>query len=200
MVKVSVIMPSLNVVKYIEKCMNSVVNQSLKDIEIIVIDAGSTDGTEKIIQTYAKQDSRIRLVHSDKKSYGYQINLGLSIAIGEYVGIVESDDWIEPDAYEVLYQYACKYSADYVRGVTQLYKETESGLSYGTCLSIFSESLYEENKGIIPVNPQEQKDILRRDAFLWNGIYERNFLRGIRLNETAVAAYQDVGFLLQVYF
>ena len=122
MVKVSVIMPSLNVVKYIEKCMNSVVNQSLKDIEIIVIDAGSTDGTEKIIQTYAKQDSRIRLVHSDKKSYGYQINLGLSIAIGEYVGIVEPDDWIEPDAYEVLYQYACKYSADYVRGVTQLYK------------------------------------------------------------------------------
>lgn len=199
MVKVSVIMPSLNVVKYIEKCMDSVVNQSLKDLEIIAVDAGSTDGTQEIIQTYAERDSRVRLVHSDQKSYGYQINLGLSIARGEYIGIVETDDWIEPDAYEVLYRYACKYGADYVRGVSQLYKEIERGLSYGTCLSVFSKRLFEENNGIIQVNPQEQKDILKKDAYLWNGIYKSSLLQKIKLNETAGAAYQDVGFLVQVY-
>ncbi len=199
MVKISVIMPSLNVAKYIKKCMDSVVNQTMKDIEIIVVDAGSVDGTEEIIRSYAERDARVRFIHSDKKSYGYQVNVGLSMAAGEYVGIVETDDWIEPDTYEVLYQYARKYEADYVRGMSQLYKETDGGLSYGLCFSVFPQKLYEDNHGVIWVNPQEQKDILRNDAFLWNGIYNRNFLRGIKLNETAGASYQDVGFLVQVY-
>lgn len=106
MCKVSVIMPCLNVAEYMEKCLNSVVCQTLKDIEILVIDAGSTDGTAEIIRSYMEKDPRIRFIHSDRKSYGYQVNLGLSAAQGEYVGIVETDDWIEPDAYEILYQYA----------------------------------------------------------------------------------------------
>lgn len=179
--------------------MDSVVNQTMEDIEIIVVDAGSTDGTEKIIQKYVENDSRVHLVLSEKKSYGYQVNLGLSMATGKYVGIVETDDWIEPDTYEILFQYAQQYNADYVRGVSQYYKETEDGLSYGRCFSVFPKRLYEENKGVIQVNPQEQKDILKKDAFLWNGIYNRQFLSGIKLNETAGAAYQDVGFLVQVY-
>lgn len=199
MCKVTVIMPSLNVVRYIAKCLDSVVGQTLEDIEVLAIDAGSTDGTSEIIQSYADRDSRIHFIYSDRKSYGYQVNLGLSMAQGEYIGIVETDDWIESEAYEVLYQFACQYEADYVRGVAENYKEVINGLPYSYPINIFSAKEYEKNKGVIQINPQKQKDIVIKDRFLWNGIYKRDFLKGIKLNETAGAAYQDIGFLLQVY-
>ena len=73
--KVSVIMPSLNVAPYIEKCIKSVINQSLQDIEIICVDAGSTDGTLEILENYSNKDKRIILVHSPVKSYGFQVIL-----------------------------------------------------------------------------------------------------------------------------
>lgn len=104
--KVSVLIPSLNVAPYIEECLQSVINQSLKDIEIICIDANSTDGTLEILKDYAKKDSRIKLIVSEKKSYGYQMNLGLKAARGEYIGIVESDDYIKPLMFERLYRVA----------------------------------------------------------------------------------------------
>ena len=72
---VSIIMPSLNVVSYIEECLQSAINQTLKDIEIICIDAGSTDGTREVITKYLLTDKRIRLIDSAVKSYGYQVNL-----------------------------------------------------------------------------------------------------------------------------
>ncbi len=199
MCKVSVIMPSLNVVKYIRQCMDSVVDQTLKDIEILAIDAGSTDGTAEIMQSYADKDSRIQFIHSDRKSYGYQVNLGLARARGEYVGIVETDDWLEPDAYETLYQYACRYQTDYVRGVVGYYKELTNGLSYNLPAYPFPRKYYEESDGRLLLSPREHREILLRDIYLWNGIYKRDFLQGISLNETAGAAYQDVGFLSQIY-
>ena len=75
--KVSVIMPSLNVAAYIRECLDSVISQSLQELEIICIDAGSTDGTKEILTDYAKRDSRIVLLHSERKSYGRQVNMGL---------------------------------------------------------------------------------------------------------------------------
>ncbi|MCR2065245.1 glycosyltransferase family 2 protein, partial [Campylobacter helveticus] len=92
-VKVSVIIPSLNSINYYDECIKSVINQSLKEIEIICVDANSTDGTLELIKKYQAQDERIKLIISDKKSYGYQMNLGIAAASGEYVGIVESDDY-----------------------------------------------------------------------------------------------------------
>ena len=84
MTKVSVIMPALNVAKYIRQCMESVINQTLKDIEIIVIDAGSSDGTLEILKEFEAKDSRVKLINSEKRSYGYQMNKGISIAQGVY--------------------------------------------------------------------------------------------------------------------
>ena len=115
MPKVSVIMPSLNVVLYIRECIESVIHQTLKDIEIICIDAGSTDGTLEILEEYAQSDKRIRLLHSKKKSYGYQMNLGLKEAKGDYIGIVETDDYILPGMYEELYAYAVGHDAEFVK-------------------------------------------------------------------------------------
>lgn len=102
MAKVSVILPSLNVGKYIGQCLESVVKQTLKDIEIICVDAGSTDGTLETINEYVERDSRVKLIVSDKKSYGYQMNLGISAATGTYIGIVETDDFVSENMYEDL--------------------------------------------------------------------------------------------------
>ena len=102
--KVSVIMPSFNVEPYIKQCIESVINQSLKEIEIICVDGGSTDGTIEILEEYSYIDSRIKLIRTDVGSYGYQMNLGINIANGEYIGIVETDDYIDEDMFESLYE------------------------------------------------------------------------------------------------
>ena len=123
MPKVTVIMPSLNVVKYIDSCMDSVLAQTLQDIEILAIDAGSDDGTFEILQEYASLDKRIKVMQSSKKSYGYQLNMGIALAQGEYVGIVETDDKIEPDMFQTLYESAIKTKADYVKGCARPFME-----------------------------------------------------------------------------
>ena len=112
---VSIIMPSLNVAKYIDECLQSAIKQTLKDIEIICIDAGSTDGTREIINKYILTDKRLRVIDSDVKSYGYQVNLGIHEAKGEYIGILETDDYVDSEMYERLYDAAKKSNADYVR-------------------------------------------------------------------------------------
>ena len=113
--KVSVIMPSLNVVNYIDECIQSVISQTLTDLEIICVDAGSTDGTFEKLLKYSNEDERIKVVKSDKKSYGYQVNLGFSMAKGEYLAIVETDDYIKKDMYENLYIIAKSNDLDYVK-------------------------------------------------------------------------------------
>ena len=101
MTKVSIILPSLNVHEYIEDCLKSVCNQQLQDVEIICVDAGSTDGTLEIIQNFAKKDERIKLILSEKKSYGLQMNLGVDASNGKYIGIVETDDYVRPEMFKL---------------------------------------------------------------------------------------------------
>ena len=112
---VSIVLPSLNVANYIGECLESVVSQSLKEIEIICVDAGSTDGTLEIISAYMAKDSRIRLITSDRKSYGLQMNLGLDAAHGKYLAIVETDDMIPENMLKDLYEIAQKKKLDFVK-------------------------------------------------------------------------------------
>ena len=111
---VSIIMPSLNVRQYIEKCLQSVVDQTLQNIEIICIDAGSTDGTREIINKYVLKDNRVKVIDSEIKSYGYQVNLGMYYASGKYIAIVETDDWIELNMFSILYELAEREKLDYI--------------------------------------------------------------------------------------
>ncbi|EAI5595240.1 glycosyltransferase family 2 protein, partial [Campylobacter jejuni] len=114
--KVSIVVPSLNSISYIRECIDSILNQTLKDIEILCIDANSTDGTLEVLKNYEKKDKRLRVIISDKKSYGYQMNLGIKEAKGEYLGIVESDDYIKTNMYERLYEIAKKNDCEVVKG------------------------------------------------------------------------------------
>lgn len=193
MPKVTVIMPSLNVVKYIGPCIESVLAQTLSDMEILVIDAGSADGTLERLQEYAAADARIRLLHSDRKSYGYQMNMGIALAQGEYIGIVETDDVIEPDMYMTLYNTAKENNADYVKGRAALFTELANGAEW-----------YQPKGAPLGadmlcriISPQTMPQLLMKDIYLWSGIYKKEFVRKVILNETPGAAFQDQGFLFQ---
>lgn len=196
MQQVSVIMPCLNMASYIEKCIESVISQTLSNIEILVIDAGSGDGTLDILHTYAKKDTRIRVIHSSKKSYGYQVNLGVAAANGEYIGIVDTDDYIMPDMYEMLYHVANETGADYVKGTAQMFYSITNRYNYQIPISQFPNEQYGENR-IIKVCPNQMPQLLTMDNFLWGGIYRSDFLKRIRLHESSGAAFQDLGGLLQ---
>lgn len=113
-IKVSVIIPVYNGEEYLEKCLDSVKNQILQDIEIICVDDGSTDGSLEIINRYARQDSRFKVIHKENGGLVSARKAGIALASGQYVGYVDSDDWIEPKMYQVLYRTAVENHADLV--------------------------------------------------------------------------------------
>lgn len=192
--KVSVVMPSLNVAQYIRECIESVMDQTLRDIEIICVDAGSTDGTLEILQEYAQLDPRIRIINSDKKSYGYQMNLGLKAARGEYLGIVETDDFADLHMFETLYKKAKENDAEVVKSNYHKYK-SKTGIS---------DEYYEILKGL-PYNkiikPQDNTRLFDLAACIWSGIYKKEFLikNNIDFVESPGASYQDTAFILKVW-
>lgn len=194
---VSVIMPSLNVADYIDECIKSVLSQTLENIEILCVDAGSSDGTYEKLVCYAKQDSRIRLITSDKKSYGYQVNLGLAMAKGEYVGIVETDDFIDVQMYESLYRIACDTQADIIKADYDEFVEYPDGSRQYNTWRLFKE---EKNYNVV-LCPQHMPYLYANDYFIWKGIYKRTCLleNEIWLNESKGAAYQDIGFTQLVH-
>ena len=102
--KISVIVPIYNVEKYLEKCINSIVFQTYKNIEILLIDDGSTDKSSYICEEWKKRDSRINVVHKANGGLSDARNCGLNIASGEYVCFIDSDDYIENDYIEKLYK------------------------------------------------------------------------------------------------
>lgn len=116
MAKVSIIIPVYNTEKYIERCISSLVNQTLKDIEIICVNDGSTDSSGVILQELAQKDKRIKIIDQQNLKQGVARNNGTKIATGEYIGYVDSDDWVDLEFYEKLYNSAKKYDAEIALG------------------------------------------------------------------------------------
>ena len=115
MIKVSIIVPVYNVELYLRECLDSIINQTLKDIEIICVDDCSTDNSYIILDEYSKKDSRIKLLkHNVNKGLGPARNTGINVAQGEYIGFIDSDDYISLDYFENLYNTAKKYNSDIV--------------------------------------------------------------------------------------
>lgn len=109
---ISVIIPVYNVEQYLARCMESVINQTYKNLEIILVNDGSTDNSGKMCDEYAGKDSRIKVIHKENGGASTARNVGLSIAQGEYIGFVDSDDWIERDMYEYLLRILHDTSSD----------------------------------------------------------------------------------------
>ena len=197
MEKVSVILPIYNVSAYLRECLDSVVGQSLRELQIICVDDGSTDDSLEIIREYAARDPRILVLTGPNGGYGKAMNKGLDHATGEYVGIVEPDDYVIPEMFELLYQTAASHELDLVKA--DFYRFTrdpegkeqlqyialdETGQRYGQLLC-----------------PARDPSCIRFTMNTWSGIYRREFLEehGIRHHETPGASFQDNGFFFQTF-
>ena len=112
MSEISIIVPVYDVEKYLENCIESILNQTFKDFELILVDDGSTDNSGKICDIYEKKDSRIKVIHKNNGGLSSARNAGLDIACGKYVGFIDSDDSIHPRMYEILYDLIKKYESD----------------------------------------------------------------------------------------
>lgn len=194
MCKVSVLVPVYNVEAYLPKCLDSLIGQTLQEIEIICIDDGSTDNSGTILDQYAAKDKRIRVVHQENGGYGKAMNAGLRLAQGEYIGIVESDDFAAPEMFARLYQVAVQYQAQIVKSNYYRYwarpKET-----------IKKESLLKHLPYKRPIHPWAHQRLFRIQPSVWSGIYQRLFLEQnqIAFLETPGAAYQDTSFTFKVF-
>lgn len=114
MIKLSVIVPVYNVEKYIRKCLDSLINQTLNNMEFIFVNDGSPDNSKKIIEEYQKKDSRIKLFNKENGGQASARNFGLKHAKGEYIAFLDSDDYVREDMYEILYNRAKKDDLDIV--------------------------------------------------------------------------------------
>lgn len=198
MTKVSVIMAVLNGMPYFPEALESVQNQTLQELEILVVDAGSTDGTLDYVAKKQAQDSRIKLLLSPMKSMGKQCNMALEVATGEYIGFCESDDYLEPNMLEDLYRIGTE--------------KPEADGVIGKFFMLFGQGEQEENyiQSVISgghkyhklVKYEELPELQYGLVYMWHGIYPKHFLdtNRIRLNETAGASFQDVGFVEHVKF
>lgn len=192
MPKVSVIVPVYNVEKYLAACMDSILAQTLQDIEVICVDDGSTDLCPAILDAYAAQDNRVNVIHRQNTGYGAAMNAGIDAATGEYIGIVESDDCILPEMYETLYRHASAYDLDIVK----------SDAFYWLSVCDYMFRIHKTNLDNYYDRVLGEKDRKLFHGFYmntWTGIYRRGFLEEfqIRHNETPGASFQDNGFWIQ---
>ncbi len=169
--KITVIMPSYNEINYIEEALNSVVNQTLKDIEILCVDGESSDGTLDILNEYASKDSRIHVYTSNKKSYGHQVNLALSKAKGTYISIIETDDFIEKDMLESLYALADNGTVDIIKSTFYHYDDSDEGNP---------KIVIDDAKRNLPTDKtftlDEEPYFVFGHPSVWAGIYRTQFL------------------------
>lgn len=130
MPKISIIIPVYNVEKYLNRCVDSILNQSLQDFEIILVNDGSTDSSPKICDEYVEQDERIRVIHKQNARVAAARNDGIKVAQGEFISLIDSDDWIEPTMLEEMYSTATKFGCDFVMcDFTKKGKEVEYTVS-----------------------------------------------------------------------
>ena len=186
-IAVSILVPVCNVEKFLDKCLESIVEQSLKNIEIICINDGSTDNSLKIIEFYAQKDNRIKIINKANSGYGDSMNKGLALAHGDYIGIVESDDFVDSNMFEVLYQYALEYHADIVKSSFNFYWENPEKIIYNNSFDIYKTSIdFEVNKN----------KLIKSIPSIWAAIYKREWLinKNIKFLNTRGASYQDTSF------
>lgn len=190
--KVSILVPVYNVERFLPQCLDALCGQMLRDIEIVCINDGATDGSPAILHEYAARDARIRVIDKQNTGYGNSLNLGISQACGEYIGIIEPDDFPDKRMFKKLLKVAERTHADVVKCNYFNYFEGSDHLV--------------ENFAGLPYrrafDPVDYPQVVCSIPSIWTGLYRKTFLEceGISLRETPGAAFQDAGFSLKVWF
>lgn len=167
--KISVIVPVYNVEKYLSKCINSILDQTHKNLEIILIDDGSTDNSGKLCDEYYNKDKRIKVIHQKNGGLSVARNSGLEIATGEYIMFIDSDDYYEKKSCELLYNEIKRKDADYVIG--NYIHVNYNGEKWDKPL--FDQEIYGRFKLSIK---DYKKSFFVMNSVVWNKIFKREFI------------------------
>ncbi len=192
--KLTILVPVYNVAEYLPLCIESIVNQSFKDFECILINDGSTDDSLSIIKKYSKSDKRFVVIDKKNSGYGATLNEGIKKAKGEYIGIVEPDDFIHRDFYKILFE----KEADIMKCGYMNF--------YGKTWKTEPERIFSEVRRDFPVNgvtikPSENNNIFLVNPTVWSAVYKKTMLEknDIKFLETEGASYQDAGFQFKAF-
>ncbi len=194
MPKISVVVPIYGVEKFLKECVDSILNQTLDDIEIILVDDGGKDSCPQIIDGYAKKDKRIIAVHKPNGGYGQTCNVGLEHAAGEYIAIVEPDDYIDSKMFEDLYAIAKKFDSDIVKSC--FYDNLQSKEEKRILKTKWNDDVIPQDRSF---TIYECGLFLQYHPSIWSCIYKREFLEKhhIRFVEAPGAGWTDNPFQVQ---
>lgn len=187
---ISIIIPVYNVEKYLPACLDSVLAQTYRNLEVILVDDGSPDGSGAVCDAYAAKDSRIRVIHQENGGASAARNAGLDLASGSFIGFIDPDDYIEPDMYEILYEQLQSSGAD----VAQCgYVWEEEG----------KEDVFFHNSGEVklyngPYCIQELLTVEKPWWAVWNKLYRSKLFQELRFNED-LRVGEDIFFTFQIF-
>ena len=186
MIKVSVLIPVYNVEKYLPACLDSLSKQTLKGIEFICLNDGSTDGSSKLLHAYAASDSRFRIIEKNNTGYGDTLNLGLSQAKGKYIGIVEPDDFVDAEMFQTLYDLAELFQADLVRENYFFHFNQEDKLHQLISMPRIPQA----------IDLKTHSNLLLEPPAIWSALYRVKFLKEHQCHflPTPGASFQDTSF------
>lgn len=177
---ISIILPVYNVAQFLPQCLDSLINQTLHNLEFICINDGSTDNSQFIIEQYIQKDSRIKLINQTNRGQGYARNRGIEVASGKYIGFVDPDDWVETNMFEELYNLAEKYHADIAECNYEHYfnngnetKKINGDIQIITTRNAITDYEKYHPWQLIP----ESLLINHPNSALWNKIYKKSFIQ-----------------------
>lgn len=191
--KISIIVPVYNVEAYLPKCLDSLINQTLKDIEIICINDGSTDKSLEILQKYAKEDKRIKIIDQENQGPGVTRNNGIEVVTGDYIMFLDCDDWLDTNACELAYNQINKYKNDIVFfNFKRFYESSKKTFIDNDKLSGFKKIMNNPQINLATCQNQYMKT-----AYTWSQIYSKKFVveNDIKYSETFLC--EDLVFLVK---
>lgn len=172
MPKISIIMPIYNVEQYLEQCLDSCINQTLEDIEVICVNDGSSDNSLQILENYAKKDARIKIINQENQGISETRNNGFKSASGDYILFLDSDDWLKENACEIAYNQIIENNNDFVYFSHLIYSES-TGKYREVSIAKFIEKIKDERQ----INLKKVKNAnYVFNAYVWNKLYKRQWL------------------------
>lgn len=200
MSKISVIVPVYNTISTLEKCIESLIHQTLEDIEIIIVDDGSPDGAGELCDILAEKDKRIKVIHKKNGGLSSARNAGMDIAQGEYIGFVDSDDYVDLTMFEKLYQSAKNNNSDIA--VCSHYTVSEQGITphYFDGIKEIYEKREIQSEWIEPfIGSDIKKSSFSKEGFVCRQIFRFDVVKNIRFKSEKEFFAEDIVFDLDVY-
>lgn len=193
--KLSVIIPVYNAARYLRQTLDSVLNQSLRDIEVICVDDGSTDESPAIIEGYAGKDGRVRLLRQENLHAGVARNAGMAVATGEYLHFLDADDYVLDYAYEAIYNKAVKYDLDCLKFASLVYDTSQDMTVEQPAYTLTRLRPGDFNRLL---NLEAGSPIYKVNVAPWNGIYRRSFLEEHKIQFNSLFCVNDRSFFCAV--